>query len=95
MIECNLRVSRSFPFVSKALDLDFIAVATRLIMGDMMDPINVIHGCGKVAVKVSFYCFFESVVNNGENFYYSEYCFANLSVLGTHLRLIEPWDFFS
>ena len=30
VIECNLRVSRSFPFVSKTLDFDFIAMATRL-----------------------------------------------------------------
>ena len=29
VIECNLRVSRSFPFVSKTLDFDFIAMATR------------------------------------------------------------------
>ncbi|KAI6208543.1 CAD protein [Aphelenchoides besseyi] len=33
VIECNLRVSRSFPFVSKTLDFDFIALATRAIMG--------------------------------------------------------------
>ncbi len=29
VIECNLRVSRSFPFVSKTLGHDFIATATR------------------------------------------------------------------
>ena len=32
VIECNLRVSRSFPFVSKTLDHDFIAVATQVCM---------------------------------------------------------------
>jgi len=33
VIECNLRVSRSFPFVSKFLKINFIDVATRIIMG--------------------------------------------------------------
>ncbi|XP_018404627.1 PREDICTED: CAD protein [Cyphomyrmex costatus] len=33
VIECNVRVSRSFPFVSKTLDHDFVATATRLIVG--------------------------------------------------------------
>ncbi|VEL43395.1 unnamed protein product [Protopolystoma xenopodis] len=32
VIEINLRVSRSFPFVSKTLDFDFIASATRSIV---------------------------------------------------------------
>lgn len=33
VIECNLRASRSFPFVSKMLKLNFIDLATRIIMG--------------------------------------------------------------
>ncbi|MEA1912448.1 MAG: carbamoyl-phosphate synthase (glutamine-hydrolyzing) large subunit [candidate division WOR-3 bacterium] len=33
VIECNLRASRSFPFVSKFLKKNFIDVATRIIMG--------------------------------------------------------------
>jgi len=33
VIECNLRVSRSFPFVSKVSGVDFIAVATQALMG--------------------------------------------------------------
>jgi carbamoyl-phosphate synthase large subunit len=33
VIECNLRVSRSFPFVSKVSGVDFIGVATRALMG--------------------------------------------------------------
>ncbi|MFZ5518886.1 MAG: carbamoyl-phosphate synthase (glutamine-hydrolyzing) large subunit [Candidatus Zhuqueibacterota bacterium] len=32
VIECNLRASRSFPFVSKVFKLNFIDIATRLIM---------------------------------------------------------------
>ncbi|KAI6183142.1 CAD protein [Aphelenchoides bicaudatus] len=32
VIECNLRVSRSFPFVSKTLDFDFVGLATCAIM---------------------------------------------------------------
>ena len=53
VIECNVRVSRSFPFVSKALDHDFIAMATRVIMGESVEPVNVLMGCGRVATKVS------------------------------------------
>ena len=52
VIECNVRVSRSFPFVSKALDHDFIAMATRVIMGESVEPVNVLQGCGRVATKV-------------------------------------------
>ncbi|EEB05400.2 arginine specific carbamoyl-phosphate synthase Arg4 [Schizosaccharomyces japonicus yFS275] len=33
VIECNLRASRSFPFVSKALGVNFIDVATRALVG--------------------------------------------------------------
>ena len=53
MIECNLRVSRSFPFVSKTLGHDFVAMATRVVVGERPDPVNVLHGCGKVGCKVS------------------------------------------
>jgi carbamoyl-phosphate synthase large subunit len=34
VIECNLRVSRSFPFVSKVTKRNFIDIATRIIMGE-------------------------------------------------------------
>ena len=33
VIECNLRASRSFPFVSKFIKVNFIDAATRIIMG--------------------------------------------------------------
>ncbi|HEX6267845.1 MAG TPA: carbamoyl-phosphate synthase large subunit, partial [Burkholderiales bacterium] len=33
VIECNLRASRSFPFVSKVLGVNFIALATEVMMG--------------------------------------------------------------
>ncbi len=33
VIECNLRASRSFPFVSKVFKLNFIDLATKVIMG--------------------------------------------------------------
>uniref|UniRef100_A0AAR2L2T2 carbamoyl-phosphate synthase (ammonia) n=1 Tax=Pygocentrus nattereri TaxID=42514 RepID=A0AAR2L2T2_PYGNA len=37
VIECNLRASRSFPFVSKTIGVDFINVATRVMVGE---PLN-------------------------------------------------------
>lgn len=52
VIECNVRVSRSFPFVSKTLNHDFIAMATRIIVGEPVEKVDVLEGCGKVGVKV-------------------------------------------
>ena len=40
VIECNLRASRSFPFVSKVLKINFIDIATRLIMGEKVNRID-------------------------------------------------------
>lgn len=34
VIECNLRASRSFPFVSKVLKINFIDAATKIIIGE-------------------------------------------------------------
>ena len=41
VIECNLRVSRSFPFVSKTLGYDFVAAATRAMMGQEVEPMMI------------------------------------------------------
>ncbi|KAG8277029.1 hypothetical protein J6590_051930 [Homalodisca vitripennis] len=57
VIECNVRVSRSFPFVSKTLDHDFVAMATRVIVGEKVEPVDVLAGCGKVGVKVAVFSF--------------------------------------
>ncbi|KAG7307219.1 hypothetical protein JYU34_007375 [Plutella xylostella] len=57
VIECNVRVSRSFPFVSKTLDHDFVAIATKVILGLPVEPVNVMGGCGKVGVKVPQFSF--------------------------------------
>jgi carbamoyl-phosphate synthase large subunit len=40
VIECNLRASRSFPFVSKALGTNFVRSATRVILGVPPDTIK-------------------------------------------------------
>jgi carbamoyl-phosphate synthase large subunit len=40
VIECNLRASRSFPFVSKVLKVNFIDIATRIMLGL---PVEVPH----------------------------------------------------
>ncbi|MDZ7371318.1 MAG: carbamoyl-phosphate synthase large subunit, partial [candidate division KSB1 bacterium] len=40
VIECNLRASRSFPFVSKIFKMNFIDVATRVIMGHHVPRID-------------------------------------------------------
>ncbi|XP_014243970.1 CAD protein [Cimex lectularius] len=57
VIECNVRVSRSFPFVSKTLDHDFVATATKVIVGEQVEPVDVLMGCGKVGVKVAVFSF--------------------------------------
>lgn len=38
VIECNLRASRSFPFVSKVLKVNFIELATRVMLGENVEP---------------------------------------------------------
>jgi len=40
VIECNLRASRSFPFVSKIYNLNFIDIATQIIMGRKLQPVD-------------------------------------------------------
>jgi len=40
VIECNLRSSRSFPFASKVFKINFIDLATRMIMGENVSPID-------------------------------------------------------
>jgi len=53
VIECNVRVSRSFPFVSKTLGVDLVAMATQVIMGQDVEPIGLMPGKGIVGVKVT------------------------------------------
>ncbi|NLA16325.1 MAG: carbamoyl-phosphate synthase large subunit [Bacteroidales bacterium] len=38
VIECNLRASRSFPFVSKVLKINFIEMATKVMLGLPVQP---------------------------------------------------------
>ncbi len=40
VIECNLRASRSFPFVSKVLGIDFIDMAVKIMLGLEVRPPN-------------------------------------------------------
>ncbi len=40
VIECNLRASRSFPFVSKVLKINFIDIATRLMLGEKVPKLD-------------------------------------------------------
>uniref|UniRef100_A0A8C5NNS2 Carbamoyl-phosphate synthetase 2, aspartate transcarbamylase, and dihydroorotase n=1 Tax=Junco hyemalis TaxID=40217 RepID=A0A8C5NNS2_JUNHY len=40
VIECNVRVSRSFPFVSKTLGVDLVALASQVIMGEDVEPVG-------------------------------------------------------
>jgi carbamoyl-phosphate synthase large subunit len=40
VIECNLRASRSFPFVSKVSKVNFIAIAARVIMNRPVDKVD-------------------------------------------------------
>ena len=38
VIECNLRASRSFPFVSKVLKINLIELATKVMLGEEVTP---------------------------------------------------------
>lgn len=54
VIECNLRASRSFPFVSKVLGVNFIDIATNAIVGkDVPEPVDLMaKERDYVAIKV-------------------------------------------
>ena len=58
VIECNLRASRTFPFVSKTLNHNFISLATKAMSGMDATPHRIsLLDIDYVCVKVS-YCFF-------------------------------------
>jgi carbamoyl-phosphate synthase/aspartate carbamoyltransferase/dihydroorotase len=56
VIECNLRVSRSFPFVSKTMGVNLVAQATRAWMEEPVDW-NVGQSTARVGVKVPQFSF--------------------------------------
>ncbi len=54
VIECNLRASRSFPFVSKVLKINFIDLATRVMLGQHVDkPAKSAFDLDYVGIKAS------------------------------------------
>ncbi len=54
VIECNLRASRSFPFVSKVLKINFIELATRVMLGlPVVKPEKSAFDLDYVGVKAS------------------------------------------
>jgi carbamoyl-phosphate synthase large subunit len=58
VIECNLRASRSFPFVSKVLKCNFIDLATRVMLGeDVEKPSKSLFELDYVGVKASQFSF--------------------------------------
>ncbi len=58
VIECNLRASRSFPFVSKVLKINFIDLATRIMPGhDVEKPAKSAFDLDYVGVKASQFSF--------------------------------------
>lgn len=58
VIECNVRASRSFPFVSKVTGVDLIELATKAIMGVPFEPYPVVERpAGAVGVKVPQFSF--------------------------------------
>ncbi|MBI2971185.1 MAG: carbamoyl-phosphate synthase (glutamine-hydrolyzing) large subunit [Candidatus Aenigmarchaeota archaeon] len=55
VIECNLRASRSFPFVSKVSNVNFVELATKAIVGADAEPADyVIRHVGVKAPQFSF-----------------------------------------
>ncbi|KAJ3312934.1 hypothetical protein HDV04_002591 [Boothiomyces sp. JEL0838] len=57
IIECNVRASRSFPFVSKVLNCDLIEMATLAIMGEPVTPYPSVEKVDYVAIKVPQFSF--------------------------------------
>ena len=58
VIECNLRASRSFPFVSKVLKINFIDLATRIMLGLPVEkPAKSAFDLDYVGIKASQFSF--------------------------------------
>lgn len=58
VIECNLRASRSFPFVSKVLKINFIDLATRIMLGLSVEkPAKSAFDLDYVGIKASQFSF--------------------------------------
>lgn len=58
VIECNLRASRSFPFVSKVLKMNLITLATKIMLGKPYDkPEKSVFDLDYVGVKASQFSF--------------------------------------
>ena len=58
VIECNLRASRSFPFVSKVLKLNFIDLATKVMLGVPVEkPKKNLFDLDYVGIKASQFSF--------------------------------------
>ena len=58
VIECNLRASRSFPFVSKVLKINFIELATKVILGLPVEkPEKNLFELDYVGIKASQFSF--------------------------------------
>ncbi len=57
VIECNLRASRSFPFVSKVLKSNFIEIATKAMMGQKTGKGRSIWDIGHIGVKAPQFSF--------------------------------------
>ncbi len=58
VIECNLRASRSFPFVSKVLKINLIDLATRIMLGQHFEqPSKNLFDLDYVGIKASQFSF--------------------------------------
>ena len=58
VIECNLRASRSFPFVSKVLKVNFIDLATQVMLGKEVEkPSSTIFDLEYIGVKAPQFSF--------------------------------------
>ena len=58
VIECNLRASRSFPFVSKVLKINFIELATKVMLGLPVEkPHKSLFDLDYVGIKASQFSF--------------------------------------
>ena len=73
VIECNLRASRSFPFVSKVLKRNFIETATRIMLdAPYTQPDKSAFDIDRIGVKASQFSF--SLLHQGQTRYWVWTC---------------------
>jgi carbamoyl-phosphate synthase/aspartate carbamoyltransferase len=96
VIECNLRASRTFPFVSKTFHKNFISLATKAMCGLKAVPYNINlldidYVCVKVRLHVSLVALGAMIISLTNSFKLRRLCFPSLVFVELIQLLASRW----